>query len=114
MILVLSGTAQVLLCEGTLPAPSPNADKKESSDDGRHDYARHFPGGRFSAAPPVRWYRFGLMVMTVRASGSTPGCQRVICVTAGELPLGASLQLPLKNGRDRWTKHNGNSGCHAD
>ena len=48
--------------------------------------------------------------MTVRASGSTPGCQRVICVTAGELPLGASLQLPLKNGRDRWTKHNGNFG----
>jgi len=31
-----------------------------------------------------------------------------------ELPLGASLQLPLKNGRDRWTKHNGNFGCHAD
>ena len=110
MILVLSGTAQVLRCEGTLPAPSSNADKKESSDDGRHDYARHFPDGRFSAAPPVRWYRFVLMVMAVRASGS----QRVICVTAGELPLGASLQLPLKNGRYRWTKHNGNSGCHAD
>lgn len=31
MILVLSGTAQVLRCEGTLPAPSSNADKKEKA-----------------------------------------------------------------------------------